>query len=522
MIHQLGPIGLEKRPTYNELANYIRADPDKIVHPNRTATIDWDSIFRVNFDNTIQAISQADEASHSKDPGTAPYLPPSNRPPAPDPPPADADKTEEKPHAAWWRYLPTPIPFDLNTAITVVHGRGPVIFPDGYTPLLGGSGGGPGGGPGPGGLPNPGHVAGEAQDAIEMSEMHTQAQTVNEGSVQQQVSGHSDPIQATDAAMAEDGAPPPTPSNNIQDMLTQMERNKSQSLLTLATSLAAASRASGSSPASFLGKTAASSSSSSAAEMSSAAAAASEFVGSAASAAGSMFGNAASAAGSAAGSMLNYATIGSQMILDTAVDAAVAASAAAPLAASEAAFGPVGMAAAAATLGFAAAGGSYFVNANHASNPSAASSAAHALFLGPVQSTEQHNHMGSASSSYPTPMRPNFTRHDGASASASSPSASAAERPYTAARSEGKLQSVTVPRAITNVKKTMTKKPSHPKLILESPSSSIDKVGWWRLHATSAEVRNQLIIRKVPEVLWKGKTKYENIELLVKTIKADR
>ena len=163
------------------------------------------------------------------------------------------------------------------------------------------------------------------------------------------------------------------------------------------------------------------------------------------------------------------------------------------------------------------------MNANHASNPSAASSAAHALFLGPVQSTEQHNHMGSASSSYPTPMRPNFTRPDGASASASSSSASAAERPYTAARSEGKLQTVAVPRAITNVKKTMTKKPPRPKLILESPSRSIPtntEVGWWRLHATAKEVRDQLIIRKVPEVLWKGKTKNENIELLVKTIKA--
>ena len=87
-----------------------------------------------------------------------------------------------------------------------------------------------------------------------MSEMHAQAQAVSQGSVQHQVSGHSDPVHATEAAMAEDGGLPPTPSNNIQDMLTQMERNKSQSLLTLATSLAAASRASGSSPASFLGK----------------------------------------------------------------------------------------------------------------------------------------------------------------------------------------------------------------------------------------------------------------------------
>ena len=103
-------------------------------------------------------------------------------------------------------------------------------------------------------MPNPSQVAGEAQDAIQMSEMHAQAQTASQGSVQQQVSGHSDPVQATDAAMAENGGPPPTPSNHIQDMLSQIERNKSQSLLTLAASLAAASRASGSSPASFLGK----------------------------------------------------------------------------------------------------------------------------------------------------------------------------------------------------------------------------------------------------------------------------
>jgi hypothetical protein len=230
-----------------------------------------------------------------------------------------------------------------------------------------------------------------------------------------------------------------------------------------------------------------------------------------------MFGNAASAAGSAAGSMLNYATIGSQMVLDTAVDAAVAASAAAPFAASEAAFGPVGMAAAAATLGFAAAGGSYFVNANQASNPSAASSAAHALFLGPVQSTEQHNHMGSASSSYPTPMRPNFTRPDTGAASSSASSSSAASA------SDGKLHFVNVPRAITDVKKSARKRVSHPTMILERPARFVSDnpdPAFWRLHATAAEIRDQLSMRRVPVILWSGKTKAENIELLIKTIKA--
>ena len=101
MEHKLGPLGLEKRFTYNELVNYISKDPDKIVYPNRTATIDWDSIFRVNFDNTGQALSQADEASHSTTPGTPPYVPPSERPPAPGPPP---DDEREAPRPAWWQH----------------------------------------------------------------------------------------------------------------------------------------------------------------------------------------------------------------------------------------------------------------------------------------------------------------------------------------------------------------------------------------------------------------------------------
>ena len=129
--------------------------------------------------------------------------------------------------------------------------------------------------------------------------------------------------------------------------------------------------------------------------------------------------------------------------------------------------------------------------------------------------------MGSASSSYPTPTRPNFTRHDGASASASSSSASAAERPpVTAASSSGgKMQFTSTPKAIADFKKkTVTKTPSRPTRTIRTDT----EVGWWRLHATAKEVRDQLILRKVSEDLWKGKTKKENIALLVKIIKSER
>ena len=49
MQRKSGPRGLEKRFTYDELVSYIEKHPDRIQYPNRKATRNWDSIFRVNF-----------------------------------------------------------------------------------------------------------------------------------------------------------------------------------------------------------------------------------------------------------------------------------------------------------------------------------------------------------------------------------------------------------------------------------------------------------------------------------------
>jgi hypothetical protein len=60
-------------------------------------------------------------------------------------------------------------------------------------------------------------------------------------------------------------------------------------------------------------------------------------------------------------------------------------------------------------------------------------------------------------------------------------------------------------------------------MILERPARFVSDdpdPAFWRLHATAAEIRDQLSMRRVPVILWSGKTKAENIELLIKTIKA--
>ena len=147
---KLGHDGLTKRPTYNELLNYIEKDPDKIRYPNRSAGQAWDSIFRVDFSNSdAHMAAQLDQYAQTDAPGNIPYIPPSDRPAGPGPPPGDPSVSppDVPPPTPWSRYLPTPIPLDPSHYINRVNGNGGPGGPGDLAEPLLPQGWGPGGPP---------------------------------------------------------------------------------------------------------------------------------------------------------------------------------------------------------------------------------------------------------------------------------------------------------------------------------------------------------------------------------------
>jgi hypothetical protein len=233
MEHKLGPIGLEKRPTYNELVSYIERDPDKIKYPPRSASRAWDSIFRVDFSSQAPMAALIDEHAQANDPGTTPYLPPSDRPPAPGPPPADVPGGQRPP---WWRYMPTPIPVDPRYYINRVSGNGGpdshVYLDDMAEPLLENDYLGPPPGPGGGGIPHPAHQAAAAQQAAAETQMNAIAEAASQSQVISEVVPNEAPPNPEDALMAQwNGTTPPSGEHPFSDAISQMQHGQAAATL---------------------------------------------------------------------------------------------------------------------------------------------------------------------------------------------------------------------------------------------------------------------------------------------------
>ena len=238
MEHKLGPAGLQKRFTYNELVNYVEKDPDKISYPSRAASRAWDSIFRVDFSSDAPMAALMDEYAQANAPGNVPYVPPSDRPAGPSPPPADEPGTsppDETP-PPWWRHLPTPIPLDPNYFINRVNGNGGpdsyIHLDDAAEPLLPNDYLGPPPGPGGGGIPNPAHQAVAAQEAAAEAHMNAIAEAASQTQVTHEVLPHEAPVQPEDAYIAEmNGTAPPPGDHPFSDALNQIERGRAAAAL---------------------------------------------------------------------------------------------------------------------------------------------------------------------------------------------------------------------------------------------------------------------------------------------------
>jgi len=61
--------GLHKKPTYMEVIDYIRKDPDKIVLLDRRATIAKNSHWLTQADGFVEAETQRDEQNYQRDQG---------------------------------------------------------------------------------------------------------------------------------------------------------------------------------------------------------------------------------------------------------------------------------------------------------------------------------------------------------------------------------------------------------------------------------------------------------------------
>ena len=68
MKHQAGPYGTELRPTYDQLVNYIERDPDKINLPNRKAMFEWNSQFKLDFNDGSAEAHAVEEMAQDNTP----------------------------------------------------------------------------------------------------------------------------------------------------------------------------------------------------------------------------------------------------------------------------------------------------------------------------------------------------------------------------------------------------------------------------------------------------------------------
>ena len=142
MKHQAGPYGTELRPTYDQLVNDIERDPDKVNLPNRKAMFEWNSQFKLDFNECSAEAHAVEEMAHDAGAGTTPHVPPNHRtdvepyngpsdgPEAP-PPPGDPGSSNRPsrpkgpgtdpgpggsggpggpPRRPWYQSLPNPFP----------------------------------------------------------------------------------------------------------------------------------------------------------------------------------------------------------------------------------------------------------------------------------------------------------------------------------------------------------------------------------------------------------------------------
>ena len=475
MEHKVGPIGLEKRPTYDELVSYIERDPDKIRYPPRSASRAWDSIFRVDFSSQAPMAALIDEYAQANDPGTTPYVPPSDRPAPPDPPPANSPP--EQPHPPWWRYLPTPIPVDTNQLINRVNGRAPdsyvelsqlddelVLFNNNLPPPA----------PGGGGIPHPANEALHAQQATAEAHMNAMAEAASQSQITHEVMPHEAPVHPEDAYLAEmNGTAPSSGGSPFSDALNAAERGRAA--LGLAGIAALAGASSGLGAAASLGKTAASAAPGLASSVAGAAAAAGSAV---LNVAGSTFHAADSAMNSmAANAALGVDNIGHMSQAQLLLGGAAAAAAVIPQAALESAvlgstLGTVGGAAY-----LLARGG--FRNAMQQAMPSIQNHATHAM-----------QHMASL----PAPPVPEFPIWGH-------------EIPNAPDDSEG---STRVP------------------LMLGSSSSSSSSsapphshnIAYWQ-HASEEAIEAELTRMRVPRQEWAGRSRAYKLDVLLENIEYD-